>query len=127
MPDPNLLDDNIYSSAKIKEILNNAGLLRHYELENGVIEVQEADAIKVSIRYDAGGVRVVPNFPQIGNGPQILVTILILVVSFVLGIPFSWVVALLGGQAFSYFWFTPKINALKDRVETAIREYHLNK
>lgn len=128
----NILDENfsannsINSLDDIKKGLQQAGITSFYEHKNGSIIVEESDAVQLEIRYENDEVIIKSKFPQIGNTVQIIVSaILLAVFLFIVALPFpfQWVVAILGGQVFSYAFFTPRTKKLKERIENYLLKF----
>ena len=118
----NILDTPYLNKSDILAALKKSELKRFYEHQNGKIIVQESDAIQVNIQLVDGRPVVKPKFPQIGNVPQVIATIVLFVLmNFVLtGGWMGLITAILLGQVFSFLWFMPKINKLKGKVEAAL-------
>ena len=110
----------ISSINDIKKALKQAGINSFFEHQNGTIVVEEGDAVKVVIHYENNIVSVKPKFPQIGNSVQLLSSAILLgFFIFIIKLPFplQYVIAVLGGQIVSYFYFSPKTKEFKERIE----------
>ncbi len=124
-----ILDDGIWArteiknKADLKKALMKGGINSFYEHKNGAIIVEQGDAVKVAIHYENEKVSIKPKFPRIGNSVQVIVSGIILAVFlFLIPIPFPlpWIIAIIGGQALSYFVYYPKTIELKERIEKSI-------
>ena len=121
----NILDDfyfdkkGIKNNNDIKARLKIGNMQNHYEHINGTVIVKMSEPVKVSVRLENGQIKIKRLFPTIGNSAQILASAILLAICLVLPVPFpfQWVVAVLGGQIFSYIWHAPKIKKLEERVE----------
>ena len=116
----NILDRQFLDLEDLKKCLKEGGILRFFEKKNGSIVVQESDAVQISIRLKENQPVLSPNFPQIGNGVQVLVTIILFFMALFLDLPFSFLLAILLGQVISFLWFYPKIKLLKSKVIKAL-------
>lgn len=119
--DNKIIDQRFFDKNDAKKALSRAGITRFYEMKNGKVIVQESDAIQVSIQFEEGMAMIKPKFPQIGNSAQIVATIVLLVITFLLDAPFPWIIAIVGGQVFSFCWFYPKIKKLQTKVEQVLQ------
>lgn len=122
MPSDNILDSGIYDKNDIFKALKRADFHRHYEMDSGEIIVEQTETIKVSINYRSGALSVKPLAPPLGNGPQILASIVLLAASFILSLPGPWVIGILGGWLFSRFWYRAKTKKLQMQVQLALKD-----
>ena len=112
----------IKNNEDIKKRLLRDGIQKSYELKNGLVIAKESEAVQVKIQLIDGKVSVKSKFPQIGNSVQVLSSMVFLGASFIFNVPFPfpWVVAIVGGQIFSYLWHYNKIKDLKLRVQNLL-------
>jgi len=112
-------DTSVKSQEEVKKRLSRGGLTRYYEDKSGLLILEKSDAVRVGIQYLNGKVIIKQKFPQIGNSVQIIASIILLVVTFFLPIPsiLLWVIAIIGGQFISYYYYSPKCKALQEEVE----------
>ncbi|KAA3641266.1 MAG: hypothetical protein DWQ02_00860 [Bacteroidetes bacterium] len=111
----------VTNKEEVKQALREAGINSFYEHKNGNIIVKKGDAIQLEIYFENGSVVIKEKFPRIGNSVQVVVSGVILAIFlFVILLPFpmQWIVAIIGGQLFSYFFFKPKTRDLKKRIES---------
>ncbi|MGH1335218.1 MAG: hypothetical protein ACRBFS_03755 [Aureispira sp.] len=107
----------------IKATLAQAGFKDVYANKNGALIVKgtNGDAVKVQIELHSTGINEVQGkFPQIGNGVQVICTLIILVIGFSGYLPWPFISAIVIGQLISFIWFQPKIKQLKGAVESVL-------
>jgi hypothetical protein len=115
-----LIDQLTKTQEELKNALHTHGIHRIFE-QRGKLIVQESDEVQVKVIYKDGRNIVKLKFPQIGNTFQIITTIVFIVTFLLLNVPFSFVLAILLGQAAAFAMYYPRINRLKKKVEHAIR------
>lgn len=117
-----ILKNNELNAEKAKTLLIQNGLKQTYSLQNGELIIKETDVIQVSVTVKDGQIFIQDKFPTIGNGVQIVVTILLIALFIGLDgglgieIPFPWLLSIGLGQLVSYLWFSPKIKKLQEEV-----------
>jgi len=85
--------------------------------------VEKGDAVRLEIAYAQSNIQVIPKFPRIGNSMQVIASMVLLAIFLwiiPLLLPFPWIVAIVGGQLISYFFYRPKTVKLKKRIEKFI-------
>jgi hypothetical protein len=104
--------------------LKNAQFARCYKtMQNEIVVEDEKNygAVSVKVVNKAGKAEVVRKFPQIGSVPQITVTVLFIVISYVLLREINFILAIIAGQLLSMVYFLPKTTAFRNRVEAALK------
>jgi hypothetical protein len=117
-----IINTSISEVEQLRQHLIRKGLTRSFQQGHKLV-VQQSDAVQVAIRLKPSKAIIDPKFPQIGNSVQIVATFLLFVIMILVpavGSFLGLLTAVLLGQVISYFYFRPKINALRDQVKAAI-------
>lgn len=117
-----IIDTSIAEVEQLRQHLIEKGITRSFQQGHKLV-VQQSDAVQVAISLKPSKAIIDTKFPQIGNSVQIIATILLLFISFIvpaIGGMLGLLTAVLLGQVISYFYFRPKINVLRDQVKEAI-------
>ena len=115
---------DLSTNESLKNRLLKRGFENIYEMDDRSITIEESHTVQVSVRIEKGKINVKSIFPQIGNTIQIIATVVLLFLSFTLGLRsyLPWIVSISGGQLISYLWHFKKIRALKESVEEVLLE-----
>lgn len=110
----------------VKNILAKNGLTNLFLMQNGELQVQKSDTIKVAIRTFPNKISIKTKFPTIGNAVQIVMTIVFIALFIGINentsvrIPFPMLTGIALGQVVAYLWFLPKIKSLQKEIETIL-------
>ena len=116
----NIIDDNFLDLESIKKKLTIAGILNFYEDENSKLIISINDAVRVELSIENNAVVTSKQFPQIGNTVQIIMTAILVILSFIFDLPFKWIIAISLGQLASYLYHRPKITTLENKIRSSV-------
>jgi len=112
----NEIIDDYLNLEIIKSKLHAAQLHNFYETQEKELIISQNDEIRVLLKIEENRIKITRKYPQIGNTLQIIVTALLAVICFIFSLPFSWAIAIIGGQIISYSYHIPKIRNLENKV-----------
>lgn len=121
-----ILDEVIWDNEELMQLLRQNGYPKLYEVQQGHIIVEESAQVKVRI-HTKESLHIKPVFPDIGNGVQILSTILLIFILGYLEVPFGFLIAIACGQIIAYAYYRPKALQLKKALEILIANQYREK